>query len=997
MPDRRSRPGSDPPGNHPAPMVTASTPQDLDAFFLELVRNGFTGEIRRDLATRVVHATDNSIYQFMPAAVVHVRTAEDIARMLRLGSQVRFRQLSFSARGGGTGTNAQSLTDGIVVDYSKYLNHIHTINPEEGWVEVDPGVILDALNTALRPHGVFFAPNVSTSSRATLGGMISTDACGQGSRIYGRTSNHTLGLQVVLADGSSHWIEPWGPDELNGIVSGDPALSGIVRTVKDVLDRQADEIERIFPRLNRFLTGYNLAHVTGPGKSFNLVPLICGSEGTLAMVVRARLRLTPLPRFRQIVVLKYARFLDALDDATPLAAYQPAAVETLDEKILERLREDEIFPRVRELLGADVGLGTGATNFVEFTGDDAGEIDNNARRLLQAIEAAASPHPKVIGVLKTDHPGEIADLWEVRKRGVGLLGNLPGRRKPVAFVEDTAVPPEELGAFVRSFRKILDAHGLDYGMYGHVDAGCLHVRPALDLADPADEALVRTISDEIARLVKKHHGIMWGEHGRGLRSVYTPDFFGADLHRELRRIKEAFDPGNRLNPGKIVTPLSRDEAVRPVDSPLRGQADRTIPADLREAFEKAFDCNGNGACFTESVSSVMCPSYKATRDRIHSPKGRAMVMREWLRQGRPVKGVFASEVRDAMAGCLACKACVTQCPIHVDVPDFKARFQDAYYRGNSRPLRDRLVGGFERIAGWVGRLAPVARRVGQSSPARAVLEKIGLVDMPAFSVPNLSRRMKADGIPFFSRLPSKPGGPEMRTVVLLQDAFTSLFEPEVVVDTCRLIRRLGCDVRIHPYFENGKALHIKGYLDRLREVIRKNLALLEPLQTAGFELVAIEPSVALTYRDEYVRFGPPEAARLKVLTLQEWLLGAVPFDGNRPAESDPPDAILLPHCMESAGAPHLTSSWKTIFERLGCTLKIEAVGCCGMAGIYGHESEHAAISRTIFERQWRKHLQTGPGIIPFLATGFSCRHQAARCSADSLRHPVSFLADRLVE
>ena len=706
-----------------SPLPTTSPPE-IDAFFDALATEGFTGEVRRDLATRVVHATDNSIYQFLPAAVVHVRSAEDVARLLRLGSQERFRGLSFSARGGGTGTNAQSLTEGIVVDCSKYLNRIHTIDPEAGWVEVDPGVILDTLNSALRPLGSFFAPNVSTSSRATLGGMISTDACGQGSRIYGRTSNHTIALQIVLTDGSTHWIQPWDRMALDGVLAGHPSLAGIVRTLEDVVTTQAAEIDRVFPRLNRFMTGYNLAHVRGPDGGLNLVPLICGSEGTLAMVVRARLRLTPLPRFRQVVVLKYARFLDALDDAGPLSIHQPAAVETLDEKILERLREDEIFPRIRELLGEDIGRGTGATNFVEFTGDDAPAIEDAVARLLRALDAPDTPHPKVIGSLRTKNPREIADLWEVRKRGVGLLGNLPGRRKPIAFVEDTAVPPEELAAFVRAFRQLLDRHGLDYGMYGHVDAGCLHVRPALDLVDPADQALVRTISDEVVRLVKTHHGIMWGEHGRGLRSTYTPEFFGAELHRELRRIKETFDPDNRLNPGKIVTPLSRSEAVLPVESPMRGQLDRTIPAGLRKAWEKAFDCNGNGACFTESVSSVMCPSYKATRDRIHSPKGRAMVMREWLRQGLPVKGAFAEEVRVAMAGCLACKACVTQCPIHVDIPDFKARFQEAYFQNNRRTLRDFILSNFERVAGFAAGLAPIARGVGQSSMVQALMRKV---------------------------------------------------------------------------------------------------------------------------------------------------------------------------------------------------------------------------------------------------------------------------------
>lgn len=978
-------------------MVSDRDSSATDLFFATLTDRGFEGEIRRDLATRVVHATDNSIYQFMPAAVVHVRTPEDVALLLQLGSEPAFRHLSFSARGGGTGTNAQSLTTGIVVDCSKHFNRIHSIDTENGWVEVDPGVVLDNLNLALKPHGVFFPPNVSTSSRATIGGMIATDACGQGSRIYGRTSDHTLALQVVLANGSTHWIEPWDAGKQETIGSSRTGLADIVRTVDDVVTRKADAIATVFPKLNRFLTGYNLAHVRTPDGGLNLVPLICGSEGTLAMVVRARLGLTPLPKFRQLVVLKYAGFLDALDDAEPLAAHQPTAVETLDEKILEQLREDEIFARIRGLLGEDVGRGTGATNFVEFTGDDGAEVESAARELILAVNSADKPHPGVIGALCTSDPSEIALLWEVRKRGVGLLGNLPGRRKPIAFVEDTAVPPRELAAFVRSFRDLLDAHGLDYGMYGHVDAGCLHVRPALDLVDPTDEGLVRTISDQVVALVQKHHGIMWGEHGRGLRSEYTPEFFGQELYRELRRVKEVFDPVNRLNPGKIVTPLSSEASVLPLESPLRGQIDREIPAALRQSYEKAFDCNGNGACYTESVSSVMCPSYKATRDRIHAPKGRAMVMREWLRQGLPTSGPFAGEVREAMAGCLACKACVTQCPIHVDIPDFKARFQDAYFRDNRRPLRDTLLAGFEKVAALAGALAPVSRWTSASRPVQALMARMGLVDMPSFSVPSLNTRLRHEGIAQILPGPARIRPETTRqTIVLLQDAFTSLFEPELVIDACRLIRHLGFEVVVHKFFENGKALHIKGYLDRLSRVVHKNLPNLLSLQEAGYTLVAVEPSVALTYRDEYVAFGPEEAHTLRVHTLQEWLFDALSQKDPPKVATASPRATLLPHCMESAGDPHLTASWPVIFAHFGLKLEIESVGCCGMAGIYGHEAEHAATSRAIYDGQWREkadhHAKTGP----VLATGFSCRHQAERCASADLEHPVRFLTRMLI-
>jgi len=350
-----------------------------------------------------------------------------------------------------------------------------------------------------------------------------------------------------------------------------------------------------------------------------------------------------------------------------------------------------------------------------------------------------------------------------------------------------------------------------------------------------------------------------------------------------------------------------------------------------------------------------------------------------------------------MAGCLACKACATQCPIHVDIPDFKARFQDAFFRQNRRPLRDTLLAGFEKVAGLAGAMAPVSRWTSQSRPVQALMAKLGLVDMPEFSVPSLNSRLHHEGIALVNcRSSTTPPSAPGRTVILLQDAFTSLFEPELVVDTCRLIRHLGYEVRVHSFFENGKALHIKGYLDRLRRVIRRNLPNLMALQETGYTLVAIEPSVALTYRDEYVAFGPEDARDLKVNTLQEWLLGAVPE--RKPIHPTAPvtKATLLPHCMESTGDPLLTTSWPVIFSRFGLELKVEAVGCCGMAGIYGHEIEHAETSRAIFDRQWRSRVENIESGNVVLATGFSCRHQAERCASTPIEHPVRFLTKYLI-
>ena len=559
-------------------------------FLDTLAAQGFSGELRHDLGTRLVTATDNSVYQVTPQAVVYPRTAEDIQRVLKLAAEPRFQEIKITARGGGTGTNGQSLSPGITLDVSRHLNRILEVNLKEGWVRVQPGVVLDQLNDHLAPHGVFFAPNLSPSSRATLGGMINTDACGKGSRIYGRTSDHVLELTCVLSDGSTLEVEPWQAEALAAVKAGDGLAGSAIRKVDEIVTEKAEAIERVFPKLSRFLTGYNLAKVYDNADGyFNLNYLLAGSEGTLAVVTEAKLRLTPLPKFKELLVVKYERFDDALAAAELLVESDPAAIETIDEKILELAKEDEIYPKVRDFLTDEGDRPTRTINLVEFIGDTPEQLSQKITELCAQLDANRSAPGQATGYYRTTTPGEMGDLWNLRKKGVGLLGNTKGARKPIPFVEDTCVPPKNLAAYIREFRALLESYGLDYAMFGHVDVGCLHVRPALDLQNPEHERWFREVSDGVMQLVRKHGGVMWGEHGRGFRSEYTPEFFG-ELYPDLRRVKEAFDPCNRLNPGKIVTPLSSPDQPIGVDGPLRGQQDRQIHPELRSEFDAAVSC-----------------------------------------------------------------------------------------------------------------------------------------------------------------------------------------------------------------------------------------------------------------------------------------------------------------------------------------------------------------------------------------------------------------------
>jgi len=487
-----------------------STPKFVQNFLEVLSKSEFSGDIHHDNGTRIVTATDNSIYQVLPQAVVFPKNSRDIQTVLKIADQQRFsKSIKITARGGGTGTNGQSLTEGIVLDCSRYMNRIIESNFKEAWVCVEPGVVLDQLNEHLAPNKVFFAPDLSPSNRATLGGMVNTDACGKGSRIYGRTSDHVLELTCVLSNGEVLESVPLEPEALSEYKKKSGISANIFKIVDQVVSEKTNLIQEVFPKMSRFMTGYNLAKVYGNSeKNFNLNYLLSGSEGTLAVVSKAKLRLTPLPKHKSLLVVKYETSDDALSDAEMLLKSDPAAIETIDEKILSLAKEDELYLKIKDFVADEKGKSgrkkrlTRTINLVEFCGSNKNHLEKQVTALCKTIDATNNKSGKATGYYRTVDPQEISDLWSLRKKGVGLLGNTKGERKPLPFVEDTAVPPENLADYIREFRTLLESYGLEYAMFGHVDVGCLHVRPALDLKNPEEESWIRELSDKVVELVK---------------------------------------------------------------------------------------------------------------------------------------------------------------------------------------------------------------------------------------------------------------------------------------------------------------------------------------------------------------------------------------------------------------------------------------------------------------------------------------------------------------
>jgi len=993
---------------------------DYQQFLKVLETNGFRGEISTDYASRMVLATDNSIYQRLPQAAVFPRDADDVALLARLIAEPAYQKVVITPRGGGTGTNGQSLTDGIVVDLSRHMNRILEINFEQRWVRVQAGVVKDQLNAALKSAGLFFAPELSTSNRATVGGMINTDASGQGSCTYGKTRDHVLELHMILRGGERLHGRPLEESELAAECAREGRAGEVYRCARQIIDEQGELIRETFPDLNRCLTGYDLAHLREADNRFNLNSVLCGAEGSLGFVVEAKLNVLPIPRHTMLVNIRYSGFMDALRDARALMALKPLSIETVDSKVLLLAMQDIVWHGVAEYFPESPERPTLGINLVEFCGDDPEELQGRVEAFVQHLGNDVTVE-RLGHTLAVGHAA-VNRVYGMRKRAVGLLGNVAGEARPQPFVEDTAVPPQHLAEYIAELRELLDSHNLQYGMFGHVDAGVLHVRPILDMKDPQQAALVRPVSDGVAALTQRYGGLLWGEHGKGLRSEYAPAFFGA-LYPALQALKAAFDPFNQFNPGKIATPDIPGAALLKIDEvTLRGELDRQIDEKVWQDYGAAMHCNGNGACYNFDPDDAMCPSWKATRQRSQSPKGRASLIREWLRlQGeagvdvlsdasrrppffstllqrwrnsRAQEQDFSHEVYDAMAGCLACKSCAGQCPVKVNVPDFRSRFLELYHTRYLRPARDYLIASLEYTIPYMARIAFLYNGLMGASFSRRLLERLGgMVDVPLLSRFDFHTAMR--------RWQVQPASVEVlsaltqaqreRSVVLVQDAFTRYFEAPLLADLIELISRLGYQVYLAPFSANGKPLHVQGFLSAFNRAALRNAGQLHDLAQEGVPLVGLDPAMTLVYRQEYLKV-PGMADCPEVALVQEWLLKVMP---QRTDSREGESFRLLAHCTEKTNAPAATRQWEQVFERVGLKLTTQATGCCGMSGTYGHEARNRETSAVIYEQSWAKQIEAPVEKGEALATGYSCRSQVKRQADRTVRHPLQVLLERL--
>jgi len=942
------------------------------------------GEVRFDAVSRALYSTDASVYQIHPLGVVLAKSRDDMVRTVNIA---RAHGVSITARGGGTSQAGQAIGEGLQLDTSKYYNRILELNVPERWAIVEPGIVLDELNAQLKQHGVRFAPDISTASRATIGGMISNNSCGARSVLYGKTIDHVLELDMVLSDGSQVHLRPLSRAELEAACQGDTLEARCYRTVRQVARECAGEIEKRYPKVLRRVSGYNLDEFVDEAKPFNLAKIIVGSEGTLGMIAAAKINLVPLPKEKAVLAIEFDELLDALAATPVILRHKPSAIEVMDRFILNYARENPTMDRMRRaILQTD---NPGALLCVELYADRAEDLPPR----LEAIERDLAPfrcvHRRAVNV-----PDQ-ARIWGFREMSLGLSMAMKGDDKSLSFVEDTAVRPEVLRDYINDFLEMIQRNGSSSGVYAHASVGCLHVRPVVNMKTADGVARFEAIATQSADLVLKYGGALAGEHGDGLvRGPFIEKMFGSALYQAFRTVKHTFDPDGVFNPGKIVdTP--------PLTANLRyGTSYRTSDPptyfDYSEygGFGRAVEmCSGVGAC-RKKLEGTMCPSYMATRDERDTTRGRANTLRLAMSGRLAEAGLGDDGVLEVLELCLECRACKAECPVGVDVARFKSEFLADHWKKHGIPLGKRVLGNVRALSRIGSEFAPLSNRLAASAVGRWMNEKLFGIDRrrtpPAWVKQTFHDKFKARGA-------EKGRAAGTGGVVLFNDTFTNYNEPDIGMAAVGVLDAAGVGVRLEPHACCGRPLISTGQLDEARALAQTNADALYDAAARGERILFLEPSCLSAVREDLPALLRGDAQRKAQVVGEacllfedyierEWAAGRLSLN----LKSGPATVVLHGHCHQKSMG--LVPPAKALLSRIpSCKVVDLDSGCCGMAGSFGYSKDHYEVSRQIGERRLLPAARDlKPGDV-LAAAGTSCRHQVAHFAGVEAQHPAVLL------
>lgn len=952
------------------------------------------GEVRFDRVSRALYSTDASVYQIEPLGVVVPRSAEGVVQAVHIAAR---HGVPITPRGGGTSQAGQAIGAGLVLDTSKHLNKIVEINADERWARVQPGVVLDDLNAALRPFHLRFAPDVSSASRATVGGMMANNSSGARSVLYGKTLDHVREQHVVLSDGGLAHLRPLTAAQLAGARQGDSIEARAYRAVPELGRRHAAEIDRRFPKVLRRVGGYNLDEFVDPARAVDLTRIMVGSEGTLGFIVEARLGLVPLPASKAVLTVEVDELLDALG-ATPLILkHGPSAVEVMDDFILRHAQGHAALDAQRRSM---IDRDGSALLCVEFYGDSDGPA--KAGRHLDELTArmtAVERDLKGAGIScrcrQIVDPAAQQRIWSFREAALGLSTAMKSDGKAISFVEDTAVAPEKLRAYIDRFVRIVERHDTVAGVYAHASVGCLHVRPVVNLKTARGVATFEAIANEVADLVLEFGGALSGEHGDGLvRGAFNERMFGAELYQAFREVKRTFDPDGRFNPGRIVdTPA--------ITSHLRFGAgyETAEPATVFDYAEhggygRAVEmCSGVGLC-RKTREGTMCPSYMVTKDEAHSTRGRANVLRLAMAGRLGDAGLADKGVHEVLDLCLECRACKSECPVGVDVAKFKSEFLSGYWDRHGLSAQAQVFGSARSAAEWGSRFAPLSNAVAASAPAKWLAETVIGIDrrrqLPRFTRHTLRKRVAG----------RRPLHATPRAV-LFADTFTEFEDPEIGLAALDVLDAAGLGGTLAPNGCCGRPLISQGRLREARKLAAANVHALYDLAERGTPIVFVEPSCLSAVREDapgLLRGELQRRARVVAaasVLFEEYLERELSAGrANLALKSGPANVQLHPHCHQRSMG--LAAPARALLSRIpGAQVTDLEAGCCGMAGSFGYTQDHYDVSRAIGERKLLPAARALDDRSTLVAGGTSCRHQVAHFAGVRAAHPAVLLRSLL--
>lgn len=944
-------------------------------FFHEL-QSQILGEVRLDSISKHIYSVDASIFEIEPVGIVIPKTKEDLIITIRLASA---RGIPIIARGAGTGISGGCIGKGLIIDNSKYLNRILDIDIEKGFAVCEPGVVQDELNAALASDGYRLGPDTSTGNRATLGGMVGNNSAGARSLRYGKMVDAVQSVEIILSNGEILQFHSITNEQWERKCLLDNTEGHIYRTIKSIKEQYYSEIEKRFPKIPRRVSGYNLDELI-KDENLNISKLIVGSEGTLGVASSIRLKIVPRPKASGLCLLHFNDLLEAAKMVPEILKYDPSALEMIDQQIIEMGRKS---PSLRGQLNWLTG-DPKAILIVEMEGISSAEVQSKLSAFAQDMKHA---------IILTD-PTSISNVWALRKSGLGILLSKRSYSRAIAFIEDISVSPYKLSAFLEKFVAYLKSKGKSAGIYGHVGAGCIHLRPYINLTKPEEVSLMRQMMLDVSDLLLEFGGAFSGEHGDGLTGSWLlPHMYGEKIMRAFVELKRAFDPGNLMNPGKMVFAAEPFNDLRLSPKTQLKGPETFLNFEPEGGFELAVDlCNGNGQC--RKKEGVMCPSFQATDDEFHTTRARAQTLRDVIQGRIPLKDFTGQGVYDVMDLCIECKGCKTECPSQVDMAKMKAEFLYHYHQEHGYPLRSYLFGNIGHLNRWLSFFPKFANKLQKSWISKKGLDFIGITTER--SLPSLAPITFSEWLKSYKQEPSGS-----KKVVLFNDTFTEFNVPDIGIAAMKLLNALGYEVIVPSWSCCGRTLISKGFLKQARSQAEETLGILMPFIKNKIPLISLEPSCFSTIKDDYIGLLPKEkmelarAASSMCFTLDEFLANHLESNGwNLKLIEKKQKVKVHGHCHQKA-LIGMEATMKVLRSLPGFEVSEIVSGCCGMAGSFGYEKEHYGISMKIGDLKLFPAVRTSAEDTLFIANGTSCRHQILDGTGRHAVHLAEALLSRL--